>query len=450
MTSLPGVVYEVSVAIEQDVVNKFDAWLPTHIDEMLAFPGFIEARTFTLENDGEGRAQRVTHYHLESEADLERYLAGPAALMRQSVVDRFGDQFVARRRILHTALPAGSHSSKNEYCPNCNSTLAGQYCATCGQRARNRLISLWELISDAFGDLFELDSRLWRTLIPLFGRPGVLTRDYLEGRRARYMPPFRTYLVLSIVFFLVAFFDPRQDLQILFEPDVVSDTTDVTPSDDKEPPKTKEEIAQEVLDELAAEGIVVDDVDLEQADAENSGISIKLAEDGKPGECDFEALESAELPPWLAKRLTKERLLQVCDKVVANDGRDFLKALLDKVPAALFFLLPLMALVLKVLYPLSRRYYVEHLLFVIHFHAFFFLILTIEVLLSKLGPSGIATASGVAVSLYIPVYLFKAMRRVYSQKRFITFLKFFMLVLAYVFGFSLVLVTTTLITAFSI
>ncbi|NIL93612.1 MAG: DUF3667 domain-containing protein, partial [Woeseiaceae bacterium] len=104
-------------------------------------------------------------------------------------------------------------------CLNCGAYMRGQYCAVCGQRARGRLISLWELITDAFGDLFELDSRLWQTLIPLLVRPGRLTHDYLQGRRARYMPPFRMYLVLSLLFFVVAFFDPREDLGLLFEPD---------------------------------------------------------------------------------------------------------------------------------------------------------------------------------------------------------------------------------------
>ena len=104
-------------------------------------------------------------------------------------------------------------------CLNCGTELQGQYCGHCGQRASSRLISLWELTRDAFGDLFELDSRLWRTLVPLLIRPGRLTRDYLEGRRARYMPPFRMYLVLSVVFFVVAFFDPRDDLSLLFEPE---------------------------------------------------------------------------------------------------------------------------------------------------------------------------------------------------------------------------------------
>ena len=105
-----------------------------------------------------------------------------------------------------------------EVCLNAGTKLAGQYCGNCGQRATSRLISVWELLRDAVGDRLELDSRLWRTLVPLVIRPGQLTRDYLEGRRARVMPPFRMYLVLSILFFLVAFFDPREELGILFEP----------------------------------------------------------------------------------------------------------------------------------------------------------------------------------------------------------------------------------------
>jgi hypothetical protein len=161
------------------------------------------------------------------------------------------------------------------------------------------------------------------------------------------------------------------------------------------------------------------------------------------------------MPLWLAKRLTRERLLRVCDKVTANDGRDFVNQLLDNVPAALFFLLPLMALVLKVLYPLSKRYYVEHLLFVVHFHAFFFLVLTLQILLSRAGaltaiPQGAVTTTMVAFSFYIPVYLYKAMRRVYGQGHLLTLLKYLMLVVAYAIGFSLVLLTATLIAAFSI
>jgi hypothetical protein len=452
---MPGVIYEVSLAIEPEIAEAFDAWMPVHIEEMLANPGFIDARSFTLENDDSGRVCRVTHYRVESEADLERYLEGPAGAMRQSVIDRFGDRFVASRRILRATLSHGAATTAVEHCLNCKATLAGQYCAICGQRARSRLISLWELVSDAFGDLFELDSRLWRTLIPLSFRPGLLTRDYLEGRRARYMPPFRMYLVLSIIFFLIAFFDPKSDFQILFEPDQSATSKIIETPEDEAPEKSDEEIAREVIDELAAEGIVVDEEILRNLESESPGFSIRVPDEGESGDCEVKGFESAELPQWLAKRLTRERLLQVCDKIKADNGKQFLRAMLDKVPAALFFLLPLMALVLKILYPLSKRYYVEHLLFVVHFHAFFFLVLTLQVMLDKLGrlvliPSGVTTASIVAVSFYIPVYLFKAMRRVYGQGRFLTFLKYIALLLAYVFGFSLVILVASLIAAFSI
>jgi hypothetical protein len=371
--------------------------------------------------------------------------------MRQAATDRFGDKFTASRRILHTMPSGGIASAPAEQCLNCRTPLSGQYCASCGQRARSRLISLWELTSEAFGDLFELDSRLWRTLIPLFARPGLLTRDYLEGRRVRFMPPFRTYLVLSIVFFLVAFFDPKKDLQILFEPEE-PDSTAVSKTE-TEPDAAQ--IRQEVLDGLQEAGVELSEKQKEDLKAVDEGLSINIGEGTAESACQFKDFENTQMPLWLAKRLTKERLLRVCEKVTANDGRDFVNQLLDNVPAALFFLLPLMALVLKILYPLSKRYYVEHLLFVVHFHAFFFLVLTLQIILSRAGaltaiPEVAVTTTMVAISFYIPVYLYKAMRRVYGQRHLLSLLKYVMLVVAYAIGFSLVLLTATLIAAFSI
>ena len=101
-----------------------------------------------------------------------------------------------------------------------------------------------------------------------------------------------------------------------------------------------------------------------------------------------------------------------------------------------------MALVLKTLYPLSRRYFVEHLLFVIHYHAFFFLILILLILFARfapliLVPDLVTTLAIVAASFYIPVYLYVAMRQVYGQGRFLTFLKYLTLVVSYSVGTAL-------------
>ena len=349
---------------------------------------------------------------------------------------------------------------EHDYCLNCGTRLRGQYCGHCGQRATSRLISLYELTRDAFGDLFELDSRLWRTLIPLLLRPGQLTRDYLEGRRARFMPPFRMYLVLSVVFFIVAFFDPRDDFSLLFEP---------------EPPPAAEELeaeeeardealdrATKQIDELAAEGMLPEERALQvlqsiEEERDGQG-SIRIYDDDDDGSLDFDYDEDTRqctvtgtdgMPPWLQRRLTEERLEEICERIALDKGKAIGGLLLDNIPIALIVLLPFMALVLKVLYPLSRRYFVEHLLFFVHFHSFFFLILTLQILFSRLAglvwvPEPIIVLVLVAASFYIPVYLYKAMRRVYGQGHLVTLTKYIVLAVAYSAGATFTMLGATL------
>ena len=340
-------------------------------------------------------------------------------------------------------------------CLNCGVELRGQYCGACGQRARGRLISLWELLQDAFGDLFEIDSRLWRTLIPMLIRPGRLTLDYLEGRRARYMPPFRMYLVLSVVFFVVAFFDPQDDLSLLFEPE-----PEPTPEETAKKREEAEADVNEVLDELAAEGIITadqveaakeDDIDVTIYGDDEGGFNFQI--DPETGDCETTGQE--ELPDWLQKRLTKERLEATCERIGADEGKTLGNLVLDNIPIALIVLLPFMALVLKALYPLSRRYFVEHLLFFVHFHSFFFLILTLQILFARFAglvhlPEAIATLILVAASFYIPVYLYKAMRLVYSQGHILTFIKYVALSVAYMLGATLTMLGALLFALVSV
>jgi len=344
---------------------------------------------------------------------------------------------------------------EHEDCLNCGTRLRGQYCGHCGQRATSRLISLLELTRDAFGDMFELDSRLWRTLIPLLLRPGQLTRDYLEGRRARYMPPFRMYLVLSVIFFVVAFFDPRDDLSLLFEPEPPS-------AEEIEAEEAISELAEEAMSELAEEG-VLSDGDAQEAlesieekrDGEkevtligDTGFNIRIDDD--TGECTVSQESLDDMSPWMKKRLTPERIERICERISADGGaKTFVDMMLDNIPVALIVLLPVMALVLKALYPLSRRYFVEHLLFFVHFHSFFFLILTLQILFSRLAglvwfPEPVIVLVIVAASFYVPVYLYKAMRRVYGQGHLLTLMKYLALVVAYSAGATFTMLGATL------
>jgi hypothetical protein len=437
MTDTSGPIYEVTFDVDREIVDQFDAWLAQHVANMLRLPGVYQAEVFEEEDDQTDRTMRVLQCFFTGYADLERYVKEQAAADREAAVDRFAAGFGIKSRVLRQSAIAGGDSKPAEACLNCGATLGGQYCGNCGQRAASRLISIWELLKEAFGDLLELDSRLWRTLIPLMIRPGQLTHDYLRGRRTRYMPPFRMYLVLSIMFFLIAFFDPRQELGILFEPE----------------PATESEQGADIVDEVADVPIVTDQ---DSEDADTSGPGITITTDGeRDPECDFSDFDTTDMPGWLASRLTRERLQVICDRIVADDGRAFVEKLLDNVPAALFVLLPLMALVLKLLYPLSKRFYVEHLLFVVHYHAFVFLILCLQVLGTRLGsllrvPELPIDVLSFAMSMYVPIYLYKAQRRVYKQGRFFTVAKFSILTLAYFAGLIVILALVAIFAAFSI
>jgi hypothetical protein len=89
-------------------------------------------------------------------------------------------------------------------CANCGAPLHGHYCHDCGQSADTRHRSILHLIWEAIEATFELDGRLWRTLPALFFRPGKLARDYIDGRVARHVPPFRTFLVALLLFIFAA------------------------------------------------------------------------------------------------------------------------------------------------------------------------------------------------------------------------------------------------------
>ena len=447
MTQQSGPIYEVTFFIDSAIADESDSWLDNYVRDSLRGPGTTDCTAFSIPDDAEGRSRRVCLLRLANDAALDEFLQGAGSDIEQHLESQFGDQASVTGRVLREDPTFNAIAESPTDCLNCGIRLKGQYCCTCGQRSRSRLISLWELVSDAFGDLLELDSRLWQTLIPLMNRPGQLTHDYLQGRRARYMPPFRMYLVLSLLFFVVAFFDPRQELGLFFEPETEqSSEAAVTDAD---------EVRQQILEELAAEGLVSEDDDEEGGGFrlnfdDEDGNDIELDED-----CNVTSSDVEDLPGWLARRLTPERLKRICERTQIDGGQAFIDKLVDNIPAALIVLLPLMAFVLKALYPLSKRYYVEHLLFFVHFHAFFFLILSLQILFARLGgllsiPETPVTLILVVASFYIPVYLFISMRRVYGQGRIITFIKYIVLLIAYSLGFLATMLAALTIAAFSI
>ena len=100
--------------------------------------------------------------------------------------------------------PLRAREARSADCLNCGSPLTGPFCANCGQRDVPPYPSVKELAVDAFWELSGWDGRFASTVRALIRRPGMLTVEFLQGRRARYLSPLRLYLMASLVYFLVA------------------------------------------------------------------------------------------------------------------------------------------------------------------------------------------------------------------------------------------------------
>jgi len=342
-------------------------------------------------------------------------------------------------------------------CLDCGAPLAGKFCGECGQRAQLRSVSLATLAHDVIHDLGHVDSRVWRTLRALLLRPGYLTNEFLAGRRTRYLPPFRLYLVLSIIFFVLLSCNPPEEAIVLEGADVTGEPSGVVTGKDGE---ALSQAMDELSREMTSQSASAPAGDEAAADAATKAAAKTVAAIGKAAaDADSSVIPDADcgLFKWSAAGHTwfEPGLDRVCEKLKTVSKREFGRALFRNVPKMMFFFLPLLAFVNLLLYAFRRRKYVEHLLFYTHFHAFAFLVLILQMLLLfVLGITnhlaGVSSLVKFATIVYLFVALFMGMRQVYRQSRLLTAFKYVVVLITYGISLLLTFVGTIFYTALTV
>lgn len=328
-------------------------------------------------------------------------------------------------------------------CANCHAELSGEYCASCGQRHEPHIHTVAHFAGEAFESISHADSRLWRTLWYLFARPGFLTREFFAGRRVAYLPPFRLYLVLSVIFFLLAGLsqDEPENAAASARPAIGQQTAEEQARAREEALETARQERRQGIEEaqkaLGERGIRLEaDLDGEKLKVHSKG----LDEFCKP----FATPETGG-----SGARARNNIRQFCRRV-QDDGSELFTELGHNLPRAMFIFLPLLAAIMKLMYWRPRRYYVEHLLFLVHNHAFVFLMLVFFMLVDLLVYPLIGDYVWpfyVGGSFYTVWYIFRAMRNVYGQRRLLTFLKYVVLGLTYVFTAFFTLLLTLIFLA---
>src|SRR3954451_5991719 len=272
-------------------------------------------------------------------------------------------------------LPAREILGSNDRpaCLNCGAPLGGPFCSECGQRDIPPYPSTRELAVDAISEFSGWDGRLASTVRALFRRPGMLTVEFLEGRRVRYISPLRLYLTASLIYFLLAAAAPSVRIGegvALTSGLQVSTTRGAKPSR----PQRVADATRESLDKL----------------------------DLSPAERDSALADIAKAPAVMRPFLRR----------AVQDPKGFKRGILENMPRMLFVLLPVFAGIIALFY--RHRKYPEHLYFAIHLYAFIFLALALSELGKFTRIGLLAAAVNVLMLVAIPVYALLGIRRVYG------------------------------------
>jgi len=299
------------------------------------------------------------------------------------------------------------HQVAHRTCKNCSTPVSGYtYCPACGQKSDTHVLSFREFMEELADGLLNMDSRVWRSLLPLALKPGKLTIKYLRGRRMYYLPPFRLYLILSLVFFLIP--GNNGNTGDNFGENFIEDDFNVVyrPVDQNVDGEDKGELAEQLRQEVSEELAVA---------RTNNTDTYSI----RGGQC----LLNGSSPGSLFTSMLRDACLKF-----TNDPQRFSQDVIDMVPVMMIVGIPLVAFFMFLVYAMSGRYYLEHIIFLLHTHAFFFLASILMALSSALGQRyGFLTETmnwfRIITAWYIPLYIFLAMLSVYNDSKVKTFFK---------------------------
>ncbi len=348
-----------------------------------------------------------------------------------------------------------AHEMVPKRCPNCETWMSeeGEYCPGCGQRFTTGKVTVKELLRDAFEAIFNFESRAYKTFFHLFV-PGRLTNEYFKGRHRRYVTPLRLFLLTAILHFAVLAYianelggeamrkiemsQSQQAFHSRFNQEVDSLTQSLE----------NNQFEGEPMVAAAFDSLLVE---LNYGENDSTKLGTLKAGNLSVGNFRVATIDIYTLTPeaFLDKyevtgfynRIFIRQELRMMTEVGSLVGY-----FLSKFTWMALLMMPALALILKLLYIRRKRFYVEHLIFSFHYHAFAFLLISLLGLIDLwLNTYGLLTGLGF---LLVLIYLYLAMIKVYRQNWFKTFVKFNILNMFYTIIFSVFLTLTMLVSAF--
>jgi hypothetical protein len=343
-------------------------------------------------------------------------------------------------------MSSGKHRKEKD-CLNCGHHVEEHYCSHCGQENIEIREDALHMITHAVADYFHFESKFFGTIKPLLFQPGYLSKLYVTGKRVCFIHPIRLYIFISIVFFLVILSQGKKSSE-----EVEKDTTSIQTEDEKEVSlrieKLEKELDSPTLTQAQRDSLIkimVKEYRSEFYKPNNFTGSSEWLNKSDTTVAAYENRQKA-LPPTqkdnFIKHYIARRTLEL--QKYPNAKEKIKEEILHNIPKMMFILLPLFALILKLVYFRSKKYYYEHLIYSFHIHSALFLSFLILNGLQWFFHLfyDISNTLGFVWSIYILWYIYRSLRTFYGSKKWVTFAKILFLMVSYfvVFAISCVIV----------
>jgi len=337
---------------------------------------------------------------------------------------------------------------RQDICLNCGQELVDPsyiYCPICGQDTQDKL-TLRNLFQNTIANYFSFDSRIKRSFLPLLFKPGYLPKAFIGGKRTKYIHPAQFYLFCSVIFFFFFALATRgQENGVInidengnkitlgefidsLETDLTSDNIPEFDNELEDDSANSDDLPQNPDDIKTILGNTMDSILINPPEDMSRDDSISfnnlkfawkdvdsLLEAGTPYPV---ILDSLKVPDKPVVRMVSKRILKIID----TKGEGIGKSILDKFPLALFFLLPIFAFILKLLYIRRKQPYANHLVFTFYFFTFLVVVGTLMAICALLIPEFIEIAIA-PFAIVTFIYCFLAMYFYYKQGIIKTFIK---------------------------
>lgn len=318
-------------------------------------------------------------------------------------------------------------------CLNCETSLdiSEKFCHHCGQLNSTKKLTVKDFIEEFFANFYAYDSRLRNSLISLFTKPGVLAREFNEGKRYTYANPFRLFLSVSIILFLT--FNLNDDENSKNNSKITQKERQLSKSDSIKLEKININVANlnpKKERQVYSRDSIYNKQEIDLFLNKNADpfvfsiLSFRNYHRKYPNKSDEEALISLGHKPNFFNKAAFNKSKTFKSNEIE---REVIEYFYSKLPFFIFLSLPILTLIFWLVFYSKNINYTEHLVFAYSFFTFMFICMILFNLIELIS-SGLANfITIISFSFIFPIYFYKSLRNFYQQSRWITFLKFILL-----------------------